>query len=213
MVKIFSVEGNIGSGKSTIVKFLKENLFIENFNIIFLQEPVDIWNTIVDTNGQTIIQCYYSDQKRYSFAFQMMAYISRLSQIKKVLNQAQDNDIIITERCLYTDFNIFAKMLYNSGTLSEIEYSIYTQWFDEFIDFSYITSYIYITTPPEICLERINGRSRKGEDLIPLEYLKECDRYHNNWLANEHTLDIESNLNQETIEIIKKYILKFVKKD
>jgi deoxyadenosine/deoxycytidine kinase len=213
MVKIFSVEGNIGSGKSTIVKFLKENLFIENFNIIFLQEPVDTWNTIVDTDGQTIIQCYYSDQKKYSFAFQMMAYISRLSQIKKVLGEAGENDIIITERCLYTDFNIFAKMLYHSEILSEIEYSIYTRWFDEFIDFSYITAYIYITTPPSICLERIGGRSRKGEDLIPLGYLIECDRYHNNWLVNEHTLDIESHLNQETVNTIKEYILKFVKKD
>jgi deoxyadenosine/deoxycytidine kinase len=212
MAKIFSVEGNIGSGKSTIVKYLKNNLKIEGYDIIFLQEPVETWNTIVDVDGETIIQKYYADQKKYSFAFQMMAYISRLSQIKKVLNEASEKSIIITERCLYTDFNIFAKMLYHSKILSEIEYTIYTRWFDEFIDFSYITSYIYITTPPSICLERINGRSRKGEDLIPLDYLVDCHRYHIEWLNNENTLDIESHLNEDTVKIIKEYILKFVKK-
>jgi deoxyadenosine/deoxycytidine kinase len=212
MVYIFSVEGNIGSGKSTIVKYLKEHLEIEEYYIIFLQEPVEIWNTITDTDGTTIIQRYYSDQEKYSFAFQMMAYISRLNQIKNILKDIPENSIIITERCLYTDFNIFAKMLYHTKLLSEIEYSIYTRWFDEFIDFSYITSYIYITTSPDICLQRISCRSRKGEDLIPLEYLEDCDRYHRNWLNNEHTLDIESNLNVETVNRIKEYILKFVKK-
>ena len=104
-------------------------------------------------------------------------------------------------------------MLYNSDIISHIEYSIYTRWFDEFIDFSYITSYIYITTEPSVCLERISQRSRKGEDHIPLNYLEECDHYHRNWLNNETTLEIESNLNESTIEIIKEYILKFVKNE
>jgi deoxyadenosine/deoxycytidine kinase len=214
MVKyIFSVEGNIGSGKSTIVKYFKENLDVNNYKLIFLQEPVEIWNTITDLDGQTIIQKYYSNQEKYSFAFQMMAYISRLSQIKKVLNETEENVIIITERCLYTDFNIFAKMLYHSKMISEIEYSIYKKWFDEFIDFSYITAYIYITTVPEICLERIESRSRKGEDLIPIDYLKTCDDYHREWLKNEITLDIESQLNENTLTLVKNFILKFVKKD
>ena len=58
MVKIFSVEGNIGSGKRTIVKYLKDNLNIEGYSIVFLQEPVEIWNTIKDLDGKNIIQHY-----------------------------------------------------------------------------------------------------------------------------------------------------------
>ncbi len=213
MVKIFSVEGNIGSGKSTIVKYLKDNLTIEGYSIVFLQEPVEIWNTIKDLDGKNIIQHYYADQKKYSFAFQMMAYISRLSQIKKVLAESSENTIIITERCLFTDFNIFAKMLYRSGMISTIEYRIYTLWFDEFIDFSYITSFIYITTPPDICFERIALRSRNGEDLIPMEYLVECDRFHHIWLDHKERLDLESTLNIDTVNSIKDYIVKFVRND
>lgn len=34
---------------------------------------------------------------------------------------------------------------------------------------------------PEICSERITKRNRDGE-MIPLEYLKNCSKYHDDWL-------------------------------
>ena len=83
--KIYSIEGNIGSGKSTIIKILKEH-FKSNDNIIFLLEPVDEWNTICD-NDKTILEKYYENKKQYAFSFQMMAYISRLSQLKEALKK------------------------------------------------------------------------------------------------------------------------------
>ena len=49
---LFSVEGNIGSGKSTLVKILQNKL--DNKNICFLQEPVDEWSNFKDDNGITI---------------------------------------------------------------------------------------------------------------------------------------------------------------
>ena len=48
---IFSVDGNIGSGKSTLIKKLKKELIkIYNINVIYLQEPVDEWKSIKDEN-------------------------------------------------------------------------------------------------------------------------------------------------------------------
>ena len=47
MVFILSVEGNIGSGKSTILNYLKEKNN-QNSNIIFLKEPVDKWDKVKD---------------------------------------------------------------------------------------------------------------------------------------------------------------------
>jgi len=50
---IISIEGNIGSGKSTLMENLKE-YYKDNNEIIFLREPVDEWSLIKDSNGITI---------------------------------------------------------------------------------------------------------------------------------------------------------------
>ena len=60
MTVIISIEGNIGSGKSTLVSEL-EKYFKDNNKIGFLQEPVDIWNTIKDENGTTILEKFYEN--------------------------------------------------------------------------------------------------------------------------------------------------------
>ena len=179
---IFSIDGNIGSGKSTIINHLiNSNITIENYNLIFLPEPIDVWNEIKDSSGVTILEKYYADPKKYAFSFQMMAYITRLSQIKMAIKNNPKNSIIITERCLYTDREIFASMLYDSGKIEDIEYSIYLRWFNEFnIN---IDGIIYIKTTPEICESRVLHRNRKGEN-IPLSYLTECHNYHERWINN-----------------------------
>ena len=90
--------------------------------IHFLQEPVDIWNNVQNAEGKNIIECYYANQEKYAFAFQMMAYISRIHLLKEALKD--DYDIIITERCLHTDKNVFAQMLYDECKIGEIEFLV-----------------------------------------------------------------------------------------
>jgi Leucine-rich repeat (LRR) protein len=53
----------------------------------------------------------------------MMAYITRLSQLKKCIDSAPEDCIIISERCLYTDRYVFAKMLYDNNLIEEIDLS------------------------------------------------------------------------------------------
>ena len=202
MTRLISIEGNIGSGKSTFVEDL--HLYYKNpencagQKICFLQEPVDVWNTITDEYGNTVIQCFYADNQKYAFAFQMMAYISRLSNIKRALNE--DYDIIFMERCLNTDRNVFAQMLYDDTKISEIEYKIYNKWFDEFLaDFPNI-EYIYLKTDPVIASTRIIKRARLGE-TIPLEYLIKCNEYHEKWLDQmepKFILDCNVDNNEDT---------------
>ena len=83
MTIIYSIEGVIGSGKSTLVKMLKK-YFEDDSTYYFLEEPVSIWETIKDSFGNTILSKFYADQKKYAFAFQMMAYISRIAILKKL---------------------------------------------------------------------------------------------------------------------------------
>lgn len=180
--EIYSLDGNIGSGKSTFLDYLSNHLGKIEFgrSIVYLKEPVDVWESIKDSSGDTILKKFYENQKRYSFSFQMMAYISRLSLLQKAVRKNPDS-IIITERCVHTDKNVFAKMLYDSGMIEEIEYKIYLQWFDNFIKKLPLSGIIYMNTPPTVCHERIKKRNRTGES-IPLEYLVSCDKYHKEWM-------------------------------
>jgi len=181
---IISVDGNIGSGKSTKVRDL-ENYYKEKgrTDVIFIQEPVDSWNSVVDENGVTILSNYYRDQKRFAFRLQMLAYISRLSLLRDAVKKGYK--YIITERCVGTDKNVFSKMLYDKGDIEHDEYIIYKKWYEEFISDVPISAIVYIKASPETCLQRVNIRAREGEN-IPLEYLKECDKYHNEWIDSEH---------------------------
>ena len=88
MAIIISVDGNIGSGKSTFVAQLKKQLrWINNKKIIYLQEPVKEWETFVDKEtNENILEKFYTNPDNWSFSFQMMAYISS-STIKKYNQQ------------------------------------------------------------------------------------------------------------------------------
>jgi deoxyadenosine/deoxycytidine kinase len=186
---IVSIEGNIGSGKSTLLSNLRE-YYANNSNVVFLKEPVDEWEKIKDENGETILKKFYADQEKYSFPFQMMAYVSRLKvlrdTLKTIKNDTHDkNIIIITERSLYTDKMVFAKMLYDSKKIEHVNYQIYLNWFDTFSDEFPVNKVVYVQTSPDKCYQRIVKRSRTGEN-IPLEYLTSCSNYHDNMLDKEN---------------------------
>jgi deoxyadenosine/deoxycytidine kinase len=183
--EVVSIEGNIGSGKSTLMKYLKE-YFKNDDHIIFLKEPVDEWEKIKDNTGKTILEKFYGDQEKYSFSFQMLAYISRLNVLRdalKTIDPLSDKKyVIITERSLYTDKLVFAKMLYETGKMEDVNYQIYSTWFQTFSEEFPVHRVIYVETLPEICHQRISNRSRKGEKNISLDYLISCDKYHEEML-------------------------------
>ena len=212
-IQIVSIEGNIGSGKSTLLANLKKHFNdnkSSNTNIIFLKEPVDEWSKIKDENGLTNLEKFYADQDKYSFSFQMMAYISRLKLLKDAVEknrseytqrtvsvlqdmmtnydenknylEVPNKYVIITERSLFTDKMVFAKMLYDSGKIESINYQIYLNWFNAFADEFKVDKVIYVNANPEICYERVGKRHRDGEDKIPLEYLTNCHNYHEDML-------------------------------
>lgn len=220
--KIVSIEGNIGSGKSTLLENLR-NHYKDNKNVIFLREPVEEWDKITDNEGTTMLKKFYADQEKYSFAFQMMAYISRLKilrdtvkdindekrillqdRVDQLINKKQENIdkctfpeyVIITERSLYTDKHVFAKMLYDQGKIESVCYQIYLKWFEEFTSDFHINYSVYVNAKPQNCYERIHIRSRVGEELIPLSYLQNCHNYHEDFLANNtNKLVLDGNIN------------------
>ena len=82
-----------------------------DFKIIFLPEPVDIWESIIDSNGKNVIESYYENQVKFAFPFQMMAYISRVHQIREIMKNSDENTIIIVKD-RYIRINTFLQKCY-----------------------------------------------------------------------------------------------------
>jgi deoxyadenosine/deoxycytidine kinase len=192
---LISIEGNIGAGKSTILenleKFLNKNHPTKVGEILFLKEPLDIWEKFRDENGETILEKFYANQHRYAFTFQVMACITRLSLLKNAIKANPTAKIIIIERSLCADKNIFMNMLYNDKIVDKIEFDIYDKWYSEYVGDYRVDGVIYMDSNPEVCSKRINKRNRNGENNIPIEYLQKCRDYHTKWLIDTSHTDLE----------------------
>ena len=210
--KIVSIEGNIGSGKSTLRELLERSSLPlgsnPEYTLVYVDEPVSEWQTIVDNSGTNIIEKFYANQQEYAFAFQMMAYISRLASLKRAVEQNRNNNVIfVCERSIWTDRHVFAQMLHDEGHIENIKFQIYLKWFDEFIKEYPLDAIIYVTTEPKVCSQRITKRNRQGE-TIPLEYLQRCHDYHTTWLQNEKCTIFKISANFDTT--VKYSIYKFL---
>jgi deoxyadenosine/deoxycytidine kinase len=212
-----SIEGNIGAGKSTLVKILKE--IINDDKILFIQEPVDEWLKLQDENGENILDKFYADTKSWAYKFQMNAFITRLQRLQKNLIKYK---LCICERHINTDKNCFAKQLYEDQNISEIEWKLYNNWFN------WLTSddryrkpkgIIYLKVSPEICSRRINKRNRIEESGVSLEYLDNIHKKHEEWLSDKKNIlvidgdkDFENNSEYRKIVInkIKDYLREYL---
>jgi deoxyadenosine/deoxycytidine kinase len=183
---IISIEGNIGSGKTTIIENLEKNLAHDK-SILFLREPLDVWETVKDpVTGENILQKFYADPNKYAFAFQVMAYATRLSMVRHAIKSGYGYyRAIVLERSLAADKRIFAKMLYDDGKIDDVCYQIYQKFYNEFSDEVGLDGIVYIDADAEVCKQRVEKRSRQGEDGIPLDYLQKCKKYHDDWMSDE----------------------------
>ena len=184
-VILVSLEGNIGSGKSTLLRQLKE----AEPSWVFVDEPVDSWMSIKNSDGENLLEAFYKDKKRWSYTFQNAAVLTRGMMIKEAVEKATDPTkpvVIVMERCIETDRNVFATMLEKDGLLNGIEWELYNRWYS-FLSGMVppMNAYIWVNTPPKICAERIVKRNRHGEEGIPLSYLEELDVAHSIWLSHE----------------------------
>ncbi|MCF7826215.1 MAG: deoxynucleoside kinase [Candidatus Marinimicrobia bacterium] len=174
---MYLLEGNIGAGKTSLGNILKSSNHFE-----FLEEPVDTWREGFANN---LFEMFYTDMPRWSFTFQIMAFTTRAKTWSEILEKVQ-GDRVVLERSIYTDRNVFAKNLYSGGAMNDSEWQVYQQLW-EFLASNYCEKpqkIIYLRTPAELCLERIKKRGRSEEQLMPLDYLKNLEDLHDEWLMD-----------------------------
>ncbi len=184
---LVSLEGSIGSGKSTLINALKER----HPDWHFIDEPVSTWQALKNEAGEDLLQVFYKDIKRYSYTFQNCALLSRAINIQKKIEAwraggCDGSCVFVTERCLETDYHVFAQMLKDDGMMDSMEWGLYKMWYDYIKDMSTpLTGIVYVNTPPDICADRIKQRGRSGEEKIGSSYLENLDKYQRGWLSNE----------------------------
>jgi len=176
---LFALEGNIGAGKSTLLKILEETLAVD---VVF--EPC--WEKV---GGQeNLLDLFYKDMNRWAYTFQSYAFIRRVNAQQKVEAARTGNTSCIIDRSPYCDRFCFAKNAYKSGLMTDLEWEIYTDWFEWLVE-KYTTKpsgFIYLKTDPKTCHRRIAKRERKEEAQIPLSYLQAIHDRHNDWLIDRN---------------------------
>lgn len=202
---LVSIEGNIGAGKS----FLLGKLRAAHPEWCFIDEPVEFWESLKNDNKESLLEVFYKDQRRWSYTFQNCALLSRFNNIETCITEYGVNaaaaftkeqaalpeekrtsaparpvpQVFITERCLDTDHEVFAKMLHADGQLDNLEYDLYQRWFTLLgKSATPLSAIVYVDTVPTTCSERITLRSRDGEGGIPLAYLTSLDSFQRNWI-------------------------------
>ena len=190
---LISIEGDIGAGKSTLIKTLRD----AHPEWHFIDEPVNTWLELKNERGENLLELFYKDQDKYAYTFQNCAILSRARNIQNAVHEWQAtcvenpalaaHNVFVTERCLETDYHVFAKMMYDSGRMGVLEWTLYKMWYEFALTNSYaLCGVIHVATPPDVCLARIGVRGRKEEEGISLDYLKSLEEYQNAWLYTEN---------------------------
>ena len=186
-----SIDGLIGSGKSTLIEKLKKKT-----DFVLIPEPLDKWFQYKDVDGKNILEKFYNDKSRWGYTFQNVAFLTRVKAltdaIEKINQSFGVNDIIkrilgipyilITERSILTDKYVFAQMLFDEGIINQLEFSLYNDWFVNHSPKIKFNNIIYVRTTVKNAVERIKSRGRMEEVNIPEKYLSDLETYHNKWL-------------------------------
>ncbi len=194
-IKYLVIEGNIGTGKTSLCKKIVEEknakLFLEQFE----ENP--------------FLGKFYADKEKYAFQTELFFLSSRYKQMKEHLFPDLFSDIIIA------DYFLMKSLIFSSRTLENEEYKLYRSIFD--IIFENIPKpdlYVYLHKSTDKLLENIKKRGREYEQNISATYLKEIEDAYFNYFSQQNKIKIlvinTNNLdfvnNEDDFKKIKEYI-------
>ena len=182
-IKHIVISGNIGVGKTTLSEIISKKFNWE----LQLEEVKD--NPYLDD--------FYKSMTDWSFHLQIFFLNSRFNQIQKI---SESNNVVIQDRSIYEDFEVFTKTLNDSGVLMDREFNNYKRLYNtilKYIEEPDLLIYLRNLNIDKI-ISNIEKRSRKFEKAIDKDYLKKLNLYYENWISKHPkdkvlTIDLSEN--------------------
>lgn len=162
------VAGNIGCGKTTLTKKLSERLG---------------WKPHFESvQDNPYLADFYADMERWAFQLQVYFLTHRFSTHKFIEGSGASS---VQDRSIYEDANIFARALYDQGTLNERDYNNYRTLYNTMTPYlNPPTLMIFLRRSVPKLIERIQQRGRDYEQAIPVDYLTRLNKYYDDWYGS-----------------------------
>jgi len=166
MKKFIVVAGNIGVGKSTLVKLLCEYMAWEPF-----YEPVTDNPYLAD---------FYQDMQSWAFHSQIFFLTHRLRIHRKLLDRPGS---VMQDRSVYEDAEVFARNLFLQGSINERDYHTYLELYQVLTEFLPPPDLvIYLRASISTLIDRIMIRDRGYERTITPTYLEQLNDLYEDWV-------------------------------
>jgi deoxyadenosine/deoxycytidine kinase len=168
MVQVIVVSGNIGSGKSTAMHYLREHGFWT------IEEPIDEW--------KHWLKIMYTGTDTDLYNFQMLVF-SHYVRVTAILDEADDiQQPVFVERSPLDGLNIFLEV-----NRERVDFSALIAMYRIIAEHRVwkTATYVHLMLGPKECIKRIAVRDRAGEDQILLEYMEKLDALAKKWVTSE----------------------------
>ena len=166
-----TIAGNIGVGKSTLVRLLSQR---------------QDWEPVYETVSENpYLADFYGDMRRWSFHSQVFFLSRRLQQHHALITRQKS---VIQDRSVYEDAEIFARNLHNQGNMSLRDWEAYYDLFETLttlLPAPDLVIYLRATVPT--LQKRIAQRGRDFERTISADYLSQLNDLYDDW-ANRFSL-------------------------
>lgn len=170
---VVGVEGNIGVGKSSLLR----ELGVRNPSWLLILEPVEKWAAML---GAT-----HENPKELSVGLQRLVcrvMVDRLPEPEQIRNVP----VILMERSLEASQHVFTQLAYEQGHINARDREDLNHMFEKSrlnVDRKLSPGLVlYLSTCPEKALERVRGRGRPCERSLSLSFLSHLHHLHVNWL-------------------------------
>ena len=167
MKRYVVLAGNIGAGKSTLVRLLADRL---GWTPYF--EPVAENPYLAD---------FYADMGRWAFASQVFFMAWRVKSHRALMD---DPGTVVQDRSLYEDAEVFARNLHRRGYLSDRDWATYRELYATFTSLLPAPDLVvYLRASVATLRGRIARRGRGFEAGIEAAYLAGLNELYEEWIA------------------------------